>query len=66
MIKGNNKFRINHNSSRHVLAVKQEPATLTSIFNKAIQAVKEKAGNAYSKFESKLIDNPAVFSVGKD
>jgi|688.fasta_scaffold364212_1 hypothetical protein len=66
MIKGNNKFRINHVSSKPALATKQEPATFSSIFNKVIKAVKEKAANAYSKFESKLTDTPAVFTLGKD
>lgn len=66
MIK-NNKFRINHTSSKHPLPspIHSTP-TLANFFSKAIQAIKDKNSTAIGKFESKLTDTPAVFSVGKD
>lgn len=67
MLKNNNKFRINHTSLKnHISPPKPDPPTLSNLFSKVIQAVKEKAVNAYAKFENKLTDTPAVFSLPKD
>lgn len=67
MLKNNNKFRINHPSQKMPLqASKQSSLTFINFLSKAIQAVKDKATNAFVKFENKLTETPAVFLIGKD
>jgi hypothetical protein len=49
MNKNHNKFRINHPLLKQPPATTSKHPTRTSFFSRVVQAVKEKAANAYTK-----------------